>query len=199
MIINGVLAEICKAPYLGSGEQDYVVLYTLVRAFNVKKVIETGTHQGASAIAIAQAIRDNGYVPTVWSIDNWSQAYGDFKDGDAMRQKALENLHRAGFPNDVHLMSGCSWTVAPSVLESEGPFDLAFIDGNHGPEGVFGDMDAFKDKVPILVFHDATGGTVEAAIRSLEEDGWDCWRFPTRYAEGDGHAVGITACFRPAP
>ena len=67
MQINKVLTEICSHRGLGSSDQCYAVLYSLVRAFNVTKVVEIGTHQAASTITICQAILDNKYVPQIWT------------------------------------------------------------------------------------------------------------------------------------
>ena len=68
MNINPILSKIPKEH--GSTNQCYDVMYTITRAFQVKRIVEIGTHKGHSAIVFCQAILDNNYTPSIWTVDN---------------------------------------------------------------------------------------------------------------------------------
>lgn len=191
MHINPILDEINKARYLGSSNQCYDILYAITRAFQVKTVLEIGTHRGASAIAICQAILDNKFTPIIYTIDNWSQ--------QETKEIAMENFRKAGFDQYIYIITGDSTLMLKELLTFEAAifqiknvkeFDMCFIDGSHKIENIKRDCENCKDHCKIMVFHD-TGIGDFIYLTQLEKEGWRVINFPTCYVEGDSHLVGI--------
>lgn len=186
MQINKVLSEICSHRGLGSSDQCYAVLYALVRAFNVKRVVEIGTHQAASTITICQAILDNNYVPQIWTVDNWSQV-----DAEKM---ARGHIEAAGFGGYITMVKGSSDDVLPGLFAEIGLVDMVFIDGAHEFDAAARDVANCRLQSKILVMHDTWKMT--PYLEKLRSDGWVVTVFPTKYVEGDGHLVGISLAIR---
>ena len=182
MQINKVLSEICSHRGIGSSDQCYTVLYALVRAFNVKRVVEIGTHQAASTIVICQAIVDNKYIPQVWTIDNWIHCN--------VEKVARKNIEAAGFKDYVTMVKGSSDDILPKLFPEIGSVDMCFIDGNHKPEAVQRDIDNCVPYARRLILHDTP--EMNPYLQRLRDSGWQVMVFPTRYVEGDGHFVGIS-------
>jgi len=184
MQINSVLSEICSQHRgIGSTDQCYAVLYSFVRAFGAKRVVEVGTHQAASTIAICQAVLDNKEIPQVWTIDNWSQPPGSEK-------MARDHLAKAGFENYVTMVRGNSDKVLPVLFSEIGAVDLVFIDGCHSPDAVQKDIDACMSYSNRLVMHDTPA--MNSYLYKLRGMGWIVTVFPTRFLEGGGAFVGIS-------
>ena len=174
---------------LGSSEQDYILMYAIARAFQVKRVLEIGTNKGLSAYTFCQAVLDNGGTPEIVTVDNWAQ-------GD--RREHAEHLFRAAEVNRyIRMVSGESTTVVPTLGADLGGFDLCLIDGGHGTEQCLADFHACKLLAPLLLFHDSLTAGVKAALQTVTREGWRVQGFPTRYVEGDGHGVGIALATRP--
>ena len=182
MHINKVLTDICSHRGLGSSDQCYAVLYSLVRAFNVKRVVEIGTHQAASTITICQAILDNKYIPQIWTVDNWSQV-----DAEKL---AKSHIDAAGFGGYITMVKGSSHDVMPELMPKIGQVDLIFIDGAHEVELAQKDVDNSAPYTNKLIMHDTWKMT--PYLEGLRRDGWTVTVFPTKYVEGDGHLVGIS-------
>lgn len=185
MKINEVFSKI--PTWLGSASQDYDVMYAVTRAFQVKRILEIGTHQGASAIVFCQAILDNKYVPEIWTIDNWSSS--------KCKPRAEKFIREAGFDKHIKMLDGDSKVVVPNLFKKIGKVDLCFIDGDHTYEGVIADYNNCKNSTSLILFHDTHGGRGEIVnkyLSKIKEDGWMLLNFPTMYLEGDGHSVGIT-------
>lgn len=74
-------------------------------------------------------------------------------------------------------------------VENNGPFDLAFIDGDHSYEGCLSDFRTMKDHARMLVFHDIVGMGVPGVIKVWEEiktqhaDEFDFFEFVEQYDE----------------
>jgi precorrin-6B methylase 2 len=187
MHINNILDNINMARSLGSTNQCYDVMYTVARAFQVKTVVEIGTHQGASSIAFCQAILDNKYIPKVYTVDSWIQSnrkiatYNKFKE--------------ACFSEYITMVEGDSKEVIPKLFSDIGRVDLILIDGDHSLEGVLRDYDNCKNFSNIILFHDTGYGKV-IYLKKIEQDGWKVITFPTRYVEGDSHIVGISLAIK---
>jgi hypothetical protein len=179
MHINNTLDDINKARSLGSSNQCYEVMYTITRSFQVKTVVEIGTHQGGSCICFCQAILDNNAIPEVYTVDSWVQAdkkisaYNRFKD--------------AGFLKYITMIEGDSKEVVPKLFSRIGKVDLI--------AGVLFDYENCKNFSNIILFHDTGFGKVTYLDR-VKEDGWKILSLPTRYIEGDSHIVGITIAIK---
>jgi predicted O-methyltransferase YrrM len=157
-------------------------MYKLVQFFNVQKILEIGTHQGASSIVFCQSIIDNGRIPDIYTVDNWSQA--------AYEELAKNNIEKSGFSEYIKMYNGDSLTKVPEVFRKIGNVDLVFIDGNHDPDYILKDFDNCKNNSKLILFHDTRKGD-DQYLQYVTECGFDVYNFETRYLEGDGHLVGI--------
>jgi predicted O-methyltransferase YrrM len=98
-----------------------LLLYWLVRLFRPRRVIEFGSNVGVSAAYIGTALRENGDGGQLWTLD-----------GSAYRQRlAKQTIENVGLSDIVHFEFGEFIEILPRVLADNGPFDCAFIDGNH--------------------------------------------------------------------
>lgn len=191
MLINKTLNKINEWRCLGSGEQCYSVMYAITRAFQVKRILEIGTHQGASAITFCQAILDNGDVPELWTVDSWAGFEGNEATYN-LKEKTKKHFKAAGFDKYIHMVEGDSKIVVPDLMKKEvGMVDMCFIDGDHSSEAVIADYNNCKNYTHLILFHDCPIENVEY-LRGARNEGWNVLSFPTRYAEGDRHLVGIT-------
>jgi tRNA A58 N-methylase Trm61 len=187
MKINNVLDEINLNRTLGSSNQCYDIMYAITRAFQVKTIVEIGTHQGASAITFCQAILDNNYEPKIYTIDSWVQA--DKKD------IAVNNFSKAGFGRYITLIEGDSKIKVPELFTVLKKVDLIFIDGDHSVEAIMIDYNNCKEHSNLIFFHDTGDGTI-SYLKTIEAEGWKRISFPTKYIEGDLHSVGISLVYK---
>lgn len=199
MVINPVLLKIRENPAYGSSEQDYLFLYTIARCFQVKRIVEIGTHQGASLIAMSQAILDNSMKPELWTIDNWS--LGNHKE------EASTNFKEAGIYDFVNFVEGDSKEVLPNLFKEIGKVDLVFVDGDHAYESVLSDYNNSKEFTDLMMFHDTQDGIIKywkenKVFKDIFEDRWDILTVPTFYTQLDdpslkeSHNVGITLAIK---
>lgn len=188
-----VLEKINVSRGMGSSNQCYVVLYAIARAFNVKTVVEIGTHRGASAIALTQAILDNGYTPEVHTIDNYLM-YTDHRF-EGIKDEARCNLLEAGLLDHIIIYDGDSKDILPLIFEELVRVDACFIDGDHSDEGVMRDYRLCEPHTDLIIFHDTCNGN-KSYFDAVRDDGFTILTFPTKYVEGDGHEVGISIAKR---
>jgi len=190
--INNVLGEICKERRLGSSEQDYMLMYAIARGFQVKNVLEIGTHQGGSAIVWCQAILDNSLIPDIKTIDLWCGCGNITKN---YKEDAKKNIKNAGYDKYIQFIEGNSLIEVPRILDSGFEPDLCFIDGNHDVNYVLEDYNNCKKYCNLLIFHDTKFGE-QVYLETIRNEGWSIFSIPTRYIEGDKHLVGISIAIR---
>ncbi len=69
---------------------------------------------------------------------------------------AIDDLKARGY--DVHLIVGDSQSQeVADMVEELGPYDAAFIDGDHTFKGVSRDWSLYQDMAPMVAFHDIVG------------------------------------------
>jgi tRNA A58 N-methylase Trm61 len=183
MHINKVIDEINVQRNLGSSNQCYEVMYTIARSYQVTRIVEIGTHKGASAITFCQAVLDNHKIPSVYTVDNWIQA--------DKRAEAINNFAKAQVCKYITMVNGDSKIVVPQLFNDIGKVELTFIDGDHEEDNVEIDYDNCKNYSNLILFHD-TGYGSNKYLNKAKAEGWNLTVFPTRYVEGDGHLVGIS-------
>ena len=99
---------------------DARLLYSIVRAFEPRTVIELGTNIGISGAYIATALRDageDGHLTTL--------------EGSPYRMRLAQTLHSTLGLNKVSYCVGLFTDTLQDVLNSIPPVDVAFIDGHH--------------------------------------------------------------------
>lgn len=92
------------------------ILQFLIRGFGVRKIVEVGTLFGYSALCMAKALPAEGKLITVErNVENFNIAKAVFA--------------KSSCASKIQALSGDAVEVLKSI-ESEGPFDLVFIDAN---------------------------------------------------------------------
>jgi caffeoyl-CoA O-methyltransferase len=166
-------------------------LEVLVRLAGVRRAVEIGTLAGYSAVAIARGLQPGGMLFTIEADPHHAEV-------------AAETFRRAGVAQSVRLLRGPALQVLPT-LESEGPFDLCFIDAdkesydryldwasrNLRPGGVVVGDNAFLfgDLKEALGPHSSPGARAMHAFhrRLAASDAFRATVLPT----GEGLAVGV--------
>lgn len=196
---NNVVNEINRSRVLGSSNQCYRSMYMIAQYFNVQKVLEIGTHQGASSIVFCQAIVDNKKAPEIHTVDNWSQSGLIKNESDKFKKIAEDNIKKAGFIKYITMYDGDSLTKVPEILDVIGDVDLVFIDGDHELDYIIGDYNNCKRYSDMILFHDTEQGAhigTDSYFGLVESDGYTIYNFKTRYLEGDGHVLGIALAIK---
>jgi predicted O-methyltransferase YrrM len=122
----------------GVNPGDRRALYFLVRALCPRRVLEIGTHVGASTIHIAAALKKNGAVPgesVFITVD-----VQDIEAPDAYWRRA--GLPRSPRDSLVQLgaADGVQFVTMPALRyfdQVDKPFDLVFLDGDHSAAAVY--------------------------------------------------------------
>lgn len=111
-----------------------ILIYHLIRKFNLSSMLEVGFGRGYSTFCAAKAFHDSGIVGKIITVD------------PALDEKYLQALSQV-FPKEwfqhIHFLKGTSAEALPSLNES---FDLVYIDGDHSYEGTKHDWEHTKDK-----------------------------------------------------
>jgi predicted O-methyltransferase YrrM len=94
------------------------LLYLLARLVGARRILEVGTLGGYSAIWLARALPDDGFMVTL-------------ELEPAHARVAAENLQRAGLLAKVDVIVGPALESLPTLVERrEAPFDLVFLDAD---------------------------------------------------------------------
>lgn len=92
------------------------LLQFLIRSMNVKKVVEVGTLFGYSAIAMAKALPQDGHLITL-------------EKNPTNFEVAQRLIQTSSVATKIESLCGDAEALLQSI-ESQGPFDLVFIDAN---------------------------------------------------------------------
>jgi predicted O-methyltransferase YrrM len=94
------------------------LLYLLARLVGARRILEVGTLGGYSAIWLARALPDDGFMVTL-------------ELEPAHARVAAKSLHRAGLLEKVELIVGPALQSLPTLADrGAGPFDLVFLDAD---------------------------------------------------------------------
>lgn len=111
-----------------------ILIYHLIRQFNLTSMLEIGFGRGYATFCAARAFYDAGVIGKIITVD------------PALDEKYLNELQRV-FPTDwfkyIQFAKGTSQQVLPGLNES---FDLVYIDGDHTYEGTKFDWEHTKNK-----------------------------------------------------
>lgn len=175
------------------------LLYSLTRLARPKVAVEIGTAKGNAAIAIGQALKDNG-GGILYTIDPEDQHLVHIA------------IRKSGLKKWIKYLVDYSYNVIPKLGLAK--FDFVFIDGDHQYEHVLRDFNLVRDLVApggIIVFHDVNLKRFDGPRRVVEqirkESDFDVLELPTLSGEGENQepillfpgegsrdAVGVAVC-----
>lgn len=155
----------CVSPETG------MFIHALVRNIRPRTVVETGTCHGASTIWIASAMHaaaasagEPDSPGVVHTFDDFQPPHVDWLARMPLyrnREKKVRRRFRlSGFEKTIRVHVGDSSTElrkARGELDAAGGVQLAFIDGDHRPEGVLKDFEAVEPSLNVggyILLHD---------------------------------------------
>ena len=145
------LEEILKLPQDDAAEKgELILLYGMVAALKPHYVVETGTHKGVSALAMAAAMFDEDIDGVIHTAD---------PRGWGAEQNAAKFPHLAQYI-DFQRCRGDEMNV-------DGKIDLLFLDGLHERDEVLSEFEYLKPKMSedcVVVFHDAGGDNAQVGV-----------------------------------
>lgn len=121
-----------------------ILIYYLIRQFNVQSVLEIGFGRGYATMCAAKAFYDLGVAGRIVSIE---------PNPDENFLKSLAHVFPSEWFNPIHILKGTSAELLPHLQKER--FDLIYIDGDHSYEGTKLDWEGTKDKFnKFLLFDD---------------------------------------------
>lgn len=132
---------------------------------NAAVYLETGSFLGCSSVIVASVTSANTLV---YAHDIWSNSVlDDHRTGPPPKQEDdhfrifYSNVKKTGFQKKIIPIRGDSrYTV--DVIHDDGSVDLAFVDGDHSENGIYGDLTAVYPKMKeggVILCHDCTQGS----------------------------------------
>ena len=112
--------SIADAAKVSKSPRDCLLLYSVVRAFEPRTVIELGTNIGISGAYIARALKDSGKGGRLTTLE-----------GSPYRSRLAKELHTKLDIGNVSYRQGLFTDTLQSTLNEMPPIDVAFIDGHH--------------------------------------------------------------------
>jgi len=144
-------------PSLGGtlNEGDRRAIYSLVRFFRPKSVIEIGTHLGSSALHIALALRRNGGTGTLLTLDRKDVNAHDGPWAKVGAEKSPRRMMEAiGMADAVKFEVGDSLEFLGSSIDR---YDFCFLDGSHSAKWVYGEVQLLQRHLiggAVILLHD---------------------------------------------
>ncbi|MCF8496534.1 MAG: class I SAM-dependent methyltransferase [Alphaproteobacteria bacterium] len=131
--------------FLGGDDRDQGVnpgdrraIYTLIAALKPARILEVGTHIGASTLYIAAALRSAGGHVTSVDILDVNAPDGPWRRA-GLPGSPRENLTKLGWEGHVTFVAQPAQDFMASIAEK---FDFIFLDGDHGADSVYGEVAA---------------------------------------------------------
>jgi predicted O-methyltransferase YrrM len=129
--------------YYRSNYERGILIYNLIRKFNLTSMLEIGFGRGYSTFCACKAFADFGVVGQVVTID-------PYLNEDYV--KMLQNVFPKEFFNMISFVKASSQNALKEINEK---FDLVYIDGDHSYQATKLDWEGSKDKFnKFLLFDD---------------------------------------------
>ena len=155
---NKIISEVRKAGgeevWGIVGRTNFLLLYSLVRAFRPKLIVETGVSSGSSSYAILQALHKNGRG-VLYSID--------YPDAWSEKQKAAEKESGWIVPDNLRyrwkFYLGRSQSILPGLLSHLREIGIFFHDSEHTYKNMWFEYNLawnYIKKEGLLLSHDVT-------------------------------------------
>ncbi len=140
-------------------------LYTAVKTYKPKFMLEIGLAYGISALAILTAMKENNNNARLISIDPYQQ--------ESWQDIGLLNIQRSGLDSYHQFLREPDYLVLPRLLTENNSFDMAYIDGWHLLDYVMLDF-FFADKMlkvnGVIGFNDTPRPGVKQTIQFLQNN-----------------------------
>lgn len=143
------------------------VFRQLIEEIRPETIIEVGTWKGASAIHMAKICKELGLNTKIYCVDTWLGAEefwtNPTKERDLLPKNGYPQIYYQFLSNVVH--EGVQDMIIPIPTTSligakiTPNADLIYIDASHSFRDVVLDIEAYKDKAPVI-FGDDYGNTV---------------------------------------
>jgi hypothetical protein len=143
-----------------------ILIYYLIRKFNLTSMLEVGFGRGYSSMCAAKAFYDSGIDGRILTVD--PNLPGSL---DQLRQIFPPQLMKS-----IHPICGTSQATLSSINEK---FDLVYIDGDHSYEATKYDWNATKDKFNSFLLFD------DYHMQSKNDPGIKCNRLIDEINESD--------------
>ncbi|KOP82306.1 class I SAM-dependent methyltransferase [Cytobacillus solani] len=135
-----------------SGHRNFA--YDLVRFMKPKKIVELGTHYGASFFSFCQALKDEGLSSKCFAIDTWQgdEHSGLYGEDVFLTVKDIVDLYYSSIAELVRT----TFDEAVSRFEDQS-INILHIDGYHTFEAVSHDYQTWLPKLSdngVILFHD---------------------------------------------
>lgn len=153
-----IIGEYCAKRTRSPGDENYkrfgftykanyergIILYYLIRQFNLRSMLEIGTGRGYATFCAARAFHDSGFQGTIKTID---------PNLDEKLLSALTQVFPADWFKMIQFFRGTSQEAFTQLGDEK--FDLIYIDGDHSYEGTKFDWEGTKDRYThFLLFDD---------------------------------------------
>lgn len=119
-----------------------ILVYYLIRQYNLTSMLEIGFGRGAATFAAAKAFYDAGVVGNIVTIDPVF---------DERQMQVLHHVVPKEFFDYVKFVKGTSRDAVPTV---EGTYDLVYIDGDHTYAGTKLDWELTRNKCNKVILFD---------------------------------------------
>jgi predicted O-methyltransferase YrrM len=160
-----IINTITQTIHTNVTRSELLTLHNLAKSASV--AVEIGSYLGASSVAIASGLPENGKL---YCIDIWKSNPAmrpDPKSGRSLFEEFLFNVDE--YIDKIKALARYSYDVIDYFLENEIKTDLLFIDGDHTAEGVKTDWDLYSGIMQpggIVVLHDYGWNSVKNVIHT---------------------------------
>lgn len=172
-------------------ESEFAALLEILKRENVRSFLEVGSRFGGSLWRIANIMPKGSRIV---SIDSGKGMGGRKPGAPESLQQCIRDLRGAGY--DAHLIFGDSHRQDTiSAAKRLGPYDAAFIDGDHEYRGVKQDWVHYGRMARVVAFHDVGWVLPENYTNSKVVEVpqfWNELKEQFRHEEFIDHSTGAT-------
>lgn len=162
------------------------LLYHVVKAYQPKTIIETGTFEAHGTFAMAAAAHENDNGANIFTIDYdgdplqdkiGSVSMGEWLELKKYRNNNIEDIKKTFHKCSVDFIEGDSREVLPKLLESIENWDFWYQDSMHFEKGIKQEWDIMEPRAnasSLIIFDDISirNGFSKWFKSSKKKQGW---------------------------